>query len=91
MRREHENLRCEHGKPHTGWSSYERRTCVACTKIYFTNTESPTLGGHHTSVLCTKILDKKTESPHLGVYMGATVAIRYEHGEPEHVVKYGDV
>ena len=57
-------------EPHTSRSQCERRTCVACTKIYFTNTESPTLGGHHTSVSCTKILDKKMESPHLGVYTG---------------------
>ena len=34
---------------------------VACTKIYVTNTECPTLGDHHTSIACTKIyiLDKE--------------------------------
>ena len=60
-------------EPHTSRSRCERRTCIASTKIYDANTESPTLGGHQsyerrTSVSCTKILNKKMESPHLGVY-----------------------
>ena len=45
-----EILRYEHGKPHTGWSSYERRTSVLCTKIHSTKTESPTL--QYTGVTC---------------------------------------
>ena len=39
----HENLRYEHGKPHTGWSSCESRKSVSCTKIHDANTESPPL------------------------------------------------
>ena len=48
MRRKHENLLYEHGKPHTGWSSYERRTS---TKILDKKTESPHLGVY-TGVNC---------------------------------------
>ena len=40
----HENLRYEHGKPHTGWSSCESRRSVSFTKIHSANTESPHLG-----------------------------------------------
>ena len=57
----HENLRCEHGKPHIGWSSYERCMRVVCTNIYAANTESPTLGGHYTSVAYTRIYAANTE------------------------------
>ena len=79
-------------EPHTSRSRCERRTCVASTKIYDANTESPTLGGHHTSVVrasqARKFTMRTRKAPHWVVIIRASYVRRmhenllYEHGKP---------
>ena len=49
-------------------SWWEHCTSVARVKMYVTNMESSTLGGHHTSILCTKIHITKAKAPHRGIW-----------------------
>ena len=44
-----DNLCYKHGKPNTGWSIHWC-TSAACSTIYVTNTESPTVGGRYVGV-----------------------------------------
>ena len=88
------NLLYKHGKPNTGWSN-GGCTSVACPKIYFTNTESPTLGGQMVVVQASRVqkftLQQTRKAPHWVVKWWlyerpVSKNLLYKHGKSQQVV-----
>ena len=53
-------------------------TSVACTKIYITNTESPTLGSHFTSIVrASRARLQKRKAPHLNTWCNISLGHFY--------------